>query len=509
MRTTFLTLVAVLFSGMVWGQEKSNDNKNKEIPTLIFNFVDKKFSNKDEFDTLKKGDSYQIKVTNVNLNNYKVTILNKDSIIASNVDSFPVFDLATLCGIGDLLSKIDINTISTFFKNSTQELTEFNRKVMAGKEDSISNDNFDWLKNYLLTTKEKDETEKIKTIIESRIKKEKKELEKAYKLLREYNNEIEGISTEFQYEYLKFRINNNNEFENELNEANKNFKISETIKDITKLRKEIKSLSEKISNQKLEYIEFISGEKFSKIMKLDDFKEADKNLQSAFERTTKDADTVLQSINYEKISSWLITYIDFINNKNNNEYFSAEQRISEDIVKTTITFTPIPENSKLDAFSAKWDFPKKSKIFIGLSMSFYYANLKDEIYSTKATVIDSETTQYSLVNEENKKGEMGVVSLIHLGWKISEDRFRNFGVSLVTGPALSLTKEIKPRISVGGGITYGEKNMFTLNALYMGGYVKKLSNAYNTNDVYYDEPKPTISKLDGSLAFSLGYIHTF
>ncbi len=485
MKTKLLSLLLLAFTGTVSAQDLKNSNKNSDVPTLTFDFATKKFGNKDEFDKLRKGNSYQIKVTNVNLNNYKVTILNKDSIIATNVTSFPVFDLSMLGGIDDLLGKIDINTLSSGIPKSVLE------HMLLGSGT-----------NQVAIDKAKDE-------MEVRINSEKKELEKLYMLLRGYNARIEDIAMGFQYEYLKFRVNNIDVLLNELNNANKDFKIGETLKNMTELRKEIKSVSEKIAKQKLDYLEFASKKKYSEIMKLDDFKKADENLQSAFERSIKDADTVLASISYDKIASWLTTYIDFVNNKNNNEYVSAEQRISDDVVKTTITFTPIPADSKLDAFSAKWEFPKKSKMFIGLSMSFYYANLKDEVYSTKATVIDSDNTEYRIVNEKNNKGEMGIVSLIHLGWKPFEDKFRDFGFSLVTGPALSLTKEVKPRIAFGGGIAYGEKNMFTLNVLYMGGYVKKLSQAYTVDDVYNSEPNPTVSKLNGALAFSLGYIYKF
>ena len=146
---------------------------------------------------------------------------------------------------------------------------------------------------------------------------------------------------------------------------------------------------------------------------------------------------------------------------------------------------------------------------MGLGLSFYYACFANDVYSISSTVIDATTTQYRIVDEKNEKWELGIASLLHFGIKPSKN-CDWFALNLVTGSALSITNKIKPRIIIGGGISFGRKQLLSINALYLGGYVDKKSEVFSVEDFYTTKPEQvTVSKPDGAFGLSLGYIYRF
>ena len=220
---------------------------------------------------------------------------------------------------------------------------------------------------------------------------------------------------------------------------------------------------------------------------------------------------VYQSINAEKVAALLKSII-LLDNNSNETYTSLPQQLNGDETQIKIQIVPTDTESTLPSYSTVLKFSQKQESFTGLSMSFYYAGFNDEIYSTTATT-NGTNTNYRLVSENNSKGETGVVSLLHFGWKPwtkNTTNLKDLAFNIVIGPALALTKNVRPRVAVGTGISYGKKNMITFNALYMAGYIDKKSTAYELNTDYsVAPPNSTVSKLSGSFALSLGYIYEF
>ena len=220
---------------------------------------------------------------------------------------------------------------------------------------------------------------------------------------------------------------------------------------------------------------------------------------------------VYQTINAEKVTTLLKSII-LLDNNSNETFVSLPQQLNGNETQIKIQIVPAATDSNLPSYSTVLKFTQKQKFFTGMSMSFYYAGFNDEIYSTTA-ITTGTNTNYRLVNENNSKGETGVVSLLHFGckpWINNATNLKDLALNIVIGPALALTKNVRPRVAVGGGLSYGRKNMITLNALYMAGYIDKKSTAYDLNTDYSVAPTNiTVSKLAGSFALSLGYIYEF
>src|SRR5690606_18606878 len=175
---------------------------------------------------------------------------------------------------------------------------------------------------------------------------------------------------------------------------------------------------------------------------------------------------------------------------------------------------PKKEEYDLQSYQTEISFPIRKKVFTGIGMSFYYAGFSNnESYSIQSMVSDNESMSYNIVDEKNAKGELGLTSLLHFGYRPFYDwcdKGDRIAFNLVVGPALSLTNPIKPRIAVGGGIAIGRRNMLTINALCLAGYIEKKSEQHNVNTGITVKPENiTVAKLDGSAAYSLGYIYKF
>lgn len=180
---------------------------------------------------------------------------------------------------------------------------------------------------------------------------------------------------------------------------------------------------------------------------------------------------------------------------------------SEDISKLTIRLIPKkPEYGQ--SYVATYRFPF-DKFYAGIGGSFYYANFRHESYSIRETVITDSISTFSLVDEENPRGEIGIAVLLHVGSKIGG---KGFGLHGTVGPGLSLANKPLPRIAGGGGVSFGKRNgMLSLDLLCVAGNVNVKSNLFNdTNYQINERPESaTVTKLKATWGLSLGYIYRF
>jgi long-subunit fatty acid transport protein len=77
-------------------------------------------------------------------------------------------------------------------------------------------------------------------------------------------------------------------------------------------------------------------------------------------------------------------------------------------------------------------------------------------------------------------------------------------------PAFSVGTSIKPRLTLGLGLTYVKKQMITFDVSFITGYVERKSNVINETEKYrLSNESLVVSKLETSWALSLGYIYAF
>jgi hypothetical protein len=508
MKKLLLLMIVLVFTNKIQGQDG--------LKIFKLDFKTKRFNDIEKLEYLKKGDFYQLQIDGINLNLYKVIINVKDTIVTSNL-TFPTFDLASLGGIGDLLAKIDFSAISTSnftsgsSANKTAQEILSDKKLSLGKQsfslEEISNKGF----KELSTAWNPNDAQAIKELFEKRINKGKKEIQKSDNLLNSYRHKIDEVQLSIQYKIFSYLVLNN---PNPLFQGlSVNLKIDSILKQIDTLRKEIKYLSISIMKQQSEYSEFTSTENIIKVLKDEknkDLIEADKKLAEAFVVSLNNAEKLYDGISSEKVSGWIKEII-YKENNSNSSYTSLPQQLKEDQTKFNIQIIPAKEEYGLPTYKTEIQFPHLKKFYVGIGMSFFYAGLRNDAFSTKATVVNDSITNYQIIDEKVKRGELGLATLIHFGWRPYYDKERDWlGVNLVTGPALSFSNNAKPRIILGAGVAFGRENMLTINGILIGGFVERKSKVYNPGETYSISPdKVTVSKLAGSFGISFGYIYKF
>ncbi|RRJ92743.1 hypothetical protein EG240_01625 [Paenimyroides tangerinum] len=484
-----LLLVTICFAEQSWGQD---------ITSIRLDFKNKCFYPEDikALEKLKKGDFYQLKIIDVNMNLYKIVFDKRDTIITSNVE-FPTFDLVNIEGIGDLLGKINFST------NSVSNLVDaFNASAKGNHSIML----MEWAKSNDRNLAKEKTIEDIKSLID--VHKDNLILKDG--LLKSYKMEVDELQFTIQKKLHSYSVLDKSNSTYQLLSGNINF--DSILVQTQRWRANIKSNSNAIIKQQSEYLKIVSVDNIKKIIENDtELKEADKTLKEAFTKAISNTDKLYESVNSEKVASW-ITELVYKDNNSTFSYTTLPQQLNGDQTKLNIQLIRIKEDSDLPNYQTEIQFPQKRQFYVGLGMSFYYAGFRNEAYSVKSTVSNEENTEYNIVDEKNRKGELGLATLIHFGWRPFYDKRTGdwFAVNLVTGPALSFTNTVKPRVAVGGGFAFGYKNMLTINGLYMGGFEDRKSETYNADAVYSSKPENvTVSKLAGSFAISLGYIYKF
>ncbi len=436
----------------------------QKMKTIELDFKNKEFANLDTLENLKEGELYQLKIKDINMNLYKVVIDKEDTVITSNV-TFPTFDMMGLDGISGALGKLDKIVFS---------------QLSPDKAHGVRNGES----------------------MEELIKANKTQLEVKLQKIRKYKSEMDDFTLLIQKNLLRYSVNDTSRNDHySWLKTNLNFK--EIIIKTDEIRAAIKNISEEIAKQASDYNESIKD--------LTHTQEEGKNHQlllEAFAAASASADKLYERINAEKVISWLTSII-YKENNAERTYTSLPMQFTGDKSKLTITIKPQKEEYGLPEYSTELNFPIRKRFYAGIGMSFYCAGFKDERYGISATGIDSANTNYRIVDEENKKGEIGLTTLLHLGYR-PFDKADWISGNIVIGPALSFTGNIRPRAALGGGISFGRKQMLSINVMAMSGYVDRRSKVYEMNQDYISKPEQiTMSRLKTEVGFSVGYIYKF
>lgn len=443
------------------------------------------------------------------MNLYKVVIDKKDTIVSSGVSSFPTFDLINLGGVGELLENISLSSTSVP-DGDTEDLFNTIDLILQNWNDNEE------------IEKHKKELEALYRELEQSIKNDiinKINEERSFLLVEEnrmklYRDSIDDLQFTIQKKILNYSVLDRSE--RQCRPLSDTINIEDIAQQTRQWRKNLRTQSNHLALRQNEYIKFISAKEIAQVINDTnniDLKEADKNLKAAFIKTIANADTLIESIKSTKVASWIKELI-YKKNSGSYNYTSLPLQLKEDQTTVNIQILPKKEEYDLQSYQTEISFPIRKKVFTGIGMSFYYAGFSNnESYSIQSMVSDNESMSYNIVDEKNAKGELGLTSLLHFGYRPFYDwcdKGDRIAFNLVVGPALSLTNPIKPRIAVGGGIAIGRRNMLTINALCLAGYIEKKSEQHNVNTGITVKPENiTVAKLDGSAAYSLGYIYKF
>lgn len=455
---------------------------------MEFDFEKKKFADPSKFDNLKRGDFYKLKITNINMNLYKISVDKSDSVIKSDLKTpdFGMFNIDALVKLAAGLSPF--GGIAAAFDNEISRTLKSRNDYMQAIE----------LPEDLVSTPANP--------IADQMNKEKEQIQDFSARLTTIKAEIDAIN----FDVAKYLLASKIELKSSANTTalgNGSFNFSNALLRIEKVRSDIKALQTEASRKKNDYDKFYEANK-KKIDADKDYKENDGKIKDAYAAVIKSCEEALVSTNAEKANQ-LLSLIVLQDNNASFEYNSIPMQFNGDAGSLKITISPRSDDFKLQTYKTELKFPKPLLTYVGIGMSFYLSGLYDNAYSIKTLKIDSLTT-HALVEENVTKNEIGTAFILRYGRKFDENT--PVGVHVSFGPALSISNKVKARVVLGGGISFGKKHMIVIDGGFIGGYVDRLSKAYNNyaTEFYSEKPEQTtVSVLKASGFASIGYMYRF
>jgi len=463
MRKIKLILIAsIAFYNVAHGQKTIElDFSSKANTTLSVNDIE-------------QGDFFQIRINGINQNLFKVSLTTIDTILSipQLTPTFGNFDL-------DALSKVisGISPLSTTLNESLQKLT----KSLSSLEENVL------LPASVLLANAK---------IVERMEREEDTLSMAKQTLEQIAVEIDDLKLGI----YKLRLNSY-----KIDNPKSTFNFDQALKDLEKMRKDIFDLKAKITSKKNSYETFSNNNK-TQISKDADLASNDKLIKDSYQKFLIAITEGQASISADKANEFL-SYIIFIENNANNTYTSLPIQFMGEQSKVKISITPRDEKYNLQSYSTQITFPQLNTYNV-VGISFYGSTLHDKAYSTVKTKINDSTFNFNFQEENVSKAELGVAAILRHGKKWNDEN--NLGVHFSIGAGVSISKNIKPRVLFGGGLSFGKKHMIAADLGGMVGYVDRLSSSIDISKTYLEKPENiTVSKIGMGIFLSLGYTYQF
>lgn len=449
-------------------------SKYEESQAVRINFKKRKLY---KLPDLGEGDFYHLQIDDINMNLYTVSHQSEDSVITTDI-TFPTFDIPGLETLGGLLEKLPkANLPLVNYPENLKGLSNADKIQLPGITQTLN---------------------KYVTELNS----EKIDIQKLA-------HEIDTLMLDVRTLALSYLVERDKTWQEEL-KGELDFKTF--FEESEKYRNKVYALLTKLKKKRTDYLAYYDDNK-EIISKNSELRKTDENIKEAFTAAINHLDKTFQTINADKVSEWLTTIIHLDNNKTQS-YTSLPIQLKGDFTDLSIDIKPKDEKFGLPSYHTNLRFPDAPEWRIGVSSGFYWSySLSDDAYSVNASVSSMDTTKadITIVDEELANWETGITTMFHyrIGKKDAKSQF-NFSI----GPAVSLTKLVRPRLVVGFGTAFGRKHKITLNAIGIAGQVDRLSNNYSlseTKQVPVDQiPETvTVSKIKTGFGLSLGYLYNF
>jgi len=473
--------MAIIIAGQFLSANKCAFSQSKnDLITITFCFKDKKFvqGGLEMLDEIKSGQYYQIAIVNLNSNLYKVSLNGFDTLMQKPVIVPSFTSLAT-----DGLYKLLENLTSSLVLSETEMLINQMDISLRGP-------------NY----KEADPNLAISEIVRSAQQFQKDQVESYLKFLKEFD--------EIKFRNQALLISDQSEFS--ANTSERNF---------TNILDSLKSLRIRVDSFRVQLLvkdsEYSSSSLIYSIGNNEEFKKEDANIKTNFTLMKDLASKMYFSLSADSVSSMLMKIVQS-NNVRENKYVSVPFRyMGGDYGSIDLKISPRDEKVNLQSYSTKIRFPSRRINNFSIGTDFYISGLHDQSFSSQqfsitesnvkiikgdTTITDTSFARYKIIDEGTGNFEIGVKASVN--WFPTKT---NWFVTF--GPAISLTKKIKPRVCLGGGYGYGDKDKLSLSLGLIFGYTDKLSNGYNIEDTLESSPQGlTISKMNTSFYLSIGYL---
>ncbi len=439
---------------------------------------------------IKKGDSYRVIISDINLYMYNISIYAKDTTTSPAL-TFPTFSTFNL----DVINKA-IESLLPFGSVVSRAVT------IAANNELEQTQSFQWMNEPSILAA---------LYVDSSIH----SFEKDYVIFREkldllrdtlgmIKNDFDNIVWGVQQAVISAQLL--------ANSTAPNTSPIQVMSDLTKIRVRILHLenSWKASNAaattqlkalKEQYGKMNVPDKAKYKTLLEEFEKL-VNAYTAFNTNLGEAKVSADAKNCSLIVAPLIS----IANNSARTYTSFPITYHGDNGIIKIVITPAVKDVTLPSWRIEIRFPEYPQTYAGVSSGIFVSTLFDDAYSVKSLT----DTTFELRPEQKSRCELGVNSLMVFGWhplcmKNTPTYFHG-----ALGLGLAISNKVSPRFMLGVGISHGDRHKFVLTGGILGGYVSRLSKVYFTNDTYSSKPENfMVSKLEGGFFASVGYAFAF
>jgi hypothetical protein len=478
------------------------DGKKINPIDIRFDFKSKDIGDPSDWYRIKKGDYVRLKIMNYNPNLYKILIDAKDSTVAPVISSsFTFLDPTNLTGIvGNLLEKAGGPPVAEG-KKPLLDIDMFKETDDAGRPKNVLNDVYrikdcpkladkktidtllclhDFFQRHtVLVTARNTAIEELKTMID----------EKFYNIVRK-----------FSAQHILYPDCNS-------------FKSLASATDISGIESAMQNFRDTIQKQlsliyKETRIYLIATSPYkSFIQKHEDLSVDDSLVKKFYAEATATLKKYRDDIGYSKVAD-IILRLELLA-LNSSCYISFPIYIGDDVKKINLEFKPRFDTLGLPGFATSLTLPPVQRKVWGISGGAFATGLHNDGHNTK---IFTQTnpgggldTLYSIVTDNNGKAQVGINALAYTGWKLNENNQPDY-MGVCFGAGMSLESKPKPRILLGVSFITGERNRLLLSAGFVAGYVRTLSDAFDTTVNYTQRPSDYLKDiLRANAFFSINY----
>jgi hypothetical protein len=227
-------------------------------------------------------------------------------------------------------------------------------------------------------------------------------------------------------------------------------------------------------------------------------------IKKKYEDFIKTLGKAREAVSAENALKYINSMVLLLNNRARC-YRSLPQQMTREQTRLKIEISPRSSAYNLQNYSTEIIFPPRSipcwGYFWGVCTGFFLeSGMDNEAYSVRRP----DDSTYGFVRESPGRYGFGVNSLLQFGVRVGD---APVFAQVCFGPAVAVSDNVRPRLHIGGGFSFFERRVLSVNGGANIGYRDKLSNSYDKDASYRAEPKGyKVSEIKTGIFISLGYL---
>lgn len=464
----------------------AQDSEQKSVKTIYLNFENREYI---EFPKkLKAGECYNLKIQNINLNNYYVKIDGKDIVTTEKLatPTFPKIDLTSLSNFVASFSPApqDNVTVTKSMMHIRDVMNKLNGGLVTIKADLIR------------------DGDDIETIIETYIEDANIIIKKNQTDLKSLVENTQNILNLAENMRLDFLLNNRSDVDLDFNNVQSNF--TSFRQSNTKIASDLSALKTVITA----YLELDDVKSYLKTNPIQQksisevLAQVDALLAKSKEFATKVNEESLFTL--AKSVAYLVK---------STEYVSFPIEHKGDKSDITVTFTPKDPKLGLQTYvCGPFSIPEDKTSYWSVGGSLFTTGFQQPLYYIeKIPPVSPDTIPTFKISDDGITNEFGFATTLKVGRKLESCSWFGYHANLGAGVTIG-TSNVRPRVLTGVGLTFGHKHNLSIDGGVVFGYRARYASFATDNndnlierDDYLTPPTILVDELKSSYFLSLGY----